>query len=305
MREIERALAAGEEVRFPVPVGDTQPVVRPDAGGEGSGRQTIFVCIETADNLWLQCARGEARTTLPSRCVSWNRLTAAQRELLAPRADGEPPHVDGHLRTPGQERELKVVYVATRPVEPGGEHAEPFWAELFRGHLFDLDRHVSTAQMVERRALVEAIGFDPLHLSCPGLLDQSSPADRSLSRLYKRHVSAERFLFPAEEFRHAMAIGRVVLRPELMRGMRIGESSQARSNPGAFGLRKFDGRIFLYLSAVPKMAGSRSRWTGSPSRPSSASACWRSSVGSARTASCRCVTTTCRRGSFRRHDIYS
>lgn len=179
--------------------------------------------------------------------------------IVVPRADGESDYVDGASWSPELERELKVVYVATRPTEVGGEVVEPFWTRLFRSRLFDPDKDMTAEEREERKALVKALGFDPLKAPCPGVLSDTSNAGKAMSRAYRRSVSRTMFVFPAEDFRFGLAIGRGVMRPELMRGMRIGESSQARSDPGAFSFRKFNGKIYFYVSVVPKMGRGRPR----------------------------------------------
>ncbi|MES2096786.1 MAG: hypothetical protein V4459_08485 [Pseudomonadota bacterium] len=260
LRRIDRALAAGEVIEFPVTVNDTHMVIRPDAGGIGNGSQTISVQIETELELWFQCARAHiAAGAAPSHSTGWDKLDAARRQMLQPRSEDEEPHVNGRDWTPDVARRLRVIYVATRPSKPGGERVEPFWTSLYRSRLFDQSRDITSAERAERKALVKAIGFDPLKAPVPGLVADTTENGKALVRAYRRYVSRERFILPAEELRHALAVGRVVLRPELMRGMRIGESSQARTDEGAFDFRKFDGKIFYYLSVVPKMAGGRSR----------------------------------------------
>lgn len=260
LRQIERALAAGAPVAFPVTVSDTYFVVRPDAEGIGNGTQSISVRIETAAEIWEQVLRADmAAGMVPSRSAGWVWVSAARKQRLVPRADGEEPYVDGPSWHPALERELKVVYVATRPSSVGGEFVEPFWTTLFRGRLFDPDKGMTPAERDDRMALVKAIGFDPIKAPCPGLLSDTSDAGKAMTRAYRRSVSTTSFVFPAEDFRYALAIGRGVMRPELMRGMRIGESSQARSDPGAFGFRKFDGKIYFYVSVVPKMGRGRPR----------------------------------------------
>lgn len=260
LREIERALAAGTPVAFPVTVSDTYFVVRPDAEGAGNGTQSISVRIETAAEIWEQVLRADmAAGMVPSRSTGWVWLSAAGKQRLVPRGEDEAPYVDGRSWYPELQRELKVVYVATRPTSVGGEVVEPFWTTLFRGRLFDPDKDMTTAERDERKALVKAIGFDPVKAPCPGLLSDTSDTGKAMSRAYRRSVSKTTFVFPAEDFRYALAIGRGVMRPELMRGMRIGESSQARSDPGAFSFRKFDGKIFFYVSVVPKMGRGRPR----------------------------------------------
>lgn len=260
LREIERMLAAGAPVAFPITVSDTYFVVRPDAEGAGNGTQTIGVRIETAAEIWEQVLRADmAAGMVPSRSTGWAWVSAVRKQRLVPRADGEEPYVDGPSWSPELERELKAVYVATRPTKVGGEVVEPFWTPLFRGRLFDPDKGMTTAERDDRKALVKAIGFDPVKAPCPGLLSDTSDAGKAMSRAYRRSVSKTTFVFPAEDFRYALAIGRGVMRPELMRGMRIGESSQARSDPGAFSFRKFDGKIYIYVSVVPKMGRGRPR----------------------------------------------
>ena len=260
LRETERRLSAGEHVEFPVPVNDTYDVIRPDAGGIGNGSQTISVRIETAAALWEQCAAADiSKGVAPANTIAWNWLSSEGKQRVAPRDAETPAYAEGTNYSPELERDLRVVYLATRPVRPGGEVVDPFWTTLFRSRLFDPDRDITPAERAERDTLVAAIGFDPLKAPCPGLLSDSSTFGKSLTRAYRSSVSATRFVFPVEEFRHSMAIGRVVMRPELMRGMRIGESSQARGDAGAFSFRKFNGKVYYYISVVPKMAHGRSR----------------------------------------------
>jgi hypothetical protein len=259
--EIDRirlALAAGEPVEFPVTVSDTYFVVRPDGGGLGTGLQTIFVQIERLSALWEQCAVADLASGVDrDRRHAAANLSAAARERIEPREEGRGPHVDGYRYDASQEEELRVVYVMTLPAVPGGECVEPYWAELFRSRLFDLDRSITPAERSVREALVGRLGAEPANLYVPGLLSFGSKHDRALTRYYRRMVSKDRFPFPAEEFRHALAIGRVVLRPELLRGMRIGESSQATED--AFDVRKVNGRIFYYVKVAAKASGGRRR----------------------------------------------
>lgn len=256
LRRVEAAFRAGRRIALPITVNDTFHVVRPEAGGMGDGSQTISVRIETAAELWFQCAQADiAQGTRPGSSAAWAWLDSARRQILHPRAEDEPAHIDGDSWEPGMETELKVVYVATRPARPGGERVEPFWTVLYRSRLFDADKHITPAERAERKALVAAIGFDPMKAPCPGLFADTSRRGQALTRAYRRLVSRERFVMPAEDLRYSLGIGRAVMRPELMRGMRIGESSQSRSDEGAFDFRKFDGKIYYYLSVVPKMHG--------------------------------------------------
>lgn len=260
LRRISAMLEEGHAVQFPVTVSDTYHVVRAGVGGMGSGSQTIRVQVETAAELWSQCSSADMRSgTPPSHSVGWEWLSAERRQRLHPRGREDEPHSDGRSWSPALEHELKVVYVAMAPTAPGGEWAEPFWTSLFRTRLFDPDGGLDAVERSEREALVETLGFDPIKAPCPGLFADTSHRGKALARAYRRLVSRERFILPAEELRHAMAIGRAVMRAELMRGLRIGESSQARTDEGAFDFRKFDGRIFYYLSVVPKMAEGRAR----------------------------------------------
>jgi hypothetical protein len=260
MRRVRSLLDAGKQVEFPVPVSDKYHVVRSGLGGHGNGAQTIRLQIDTVARLHFECAVAEEAAGLAlGERLAWNYLNAERRQLLRPRGDGEERHPDGQRWMPGFESDLKVLYVGTHAVEPGGECEEPFWIPLFRSRFFDPGHDMVPDERETRKTLVALVGADPQAVPLPGLLVDSSRAGKALTKLYRKLGSRQRVLVSIEEFRHALAIGRVVLRAELMRGMRIGESSQGRTDDGAWSWRKFDGQVYMYITAIPKHGQGRYR----------------------------------------------
>jgi hypothetical protein len=260
MKRVRALLDSGKQVEFPVPVSDKYHAVRSGLEGLGNGAQTIRLQIDTVARLHFECASAEEAAGLAlGERLAWHYLSAERRQLLRPRGDGEEPHPDGQKWKPGFESDLKVLYVGTHAVEPGGECEEPFWVELFRSRFFDPGTDMDPEERERRKALVALVGADPQAVPLPGLLVDSSRTGKALTKLHRKLGSRDRVLISIEEFRHAMAIGRVVLRAELMRGMRIGESSQGRTDDDAWSWRKFDGKFYMYMTAIPKQGRGRYR----------------------------------------------
>lgn len=236
-REVEGKIARGEKVALPLRVAVSFRVVRPDAT-LADGTQCHLFEIDTAANLLRRVA---AKTHV---VAIDKRLSAKDRAAK----DGGRATKDGVYHDPEDERRVRVVYVRTIPLS-GGEHHPPFWERLFRTSALQRHQWLTPQMEKEGRSIAHALRMDEW-LGEPGFLKFERKADAQLSAFCNQHLGL--LVLPFEEFGHALAIGRALLRTELLGGLRIGEGLQARDDPGAFRAAKRGGRIVYYLSVILK-----------------------------------------------------
>lgn len=251
IKRINDDLDAGRPVRFPVRVSDTYKVVRPDGSIAPGLRQTVSLDIEPEDRLWLETAKASGWERSVARYLG--SAAAAQSPVALRSAERGGPDAapgDGRFYVAGGERRFHAVYAGTAPAaEDSDECHAPFLVGLYAASALVPSAHMSGDQARARNALVDEPGLWGTPTVVRGLTWWT---DRTvLAHLALRHTG--RVLLPYRQLRLTLAYGCAVARLELMSGMRLGETMQARHG-ACFREVPLGGRM------VPTMRGRPKGW---------------------------------------------
>lgn len=226
--KIERKLAEGKPIKFPVRVSDTWRVVRPDGTVAPGLRQTVSLEIVQEDALWLETteASGWDRNIEAYLSAEVRARSPLRTGPSRPVRDYGPP-ADGRYYEPGQKRRLFVRYVDTTPVRNvSDEHHPPYWVEVYAKSALVVSRHMSPNQLRERQVYVDRVGLDRAPKAMMGLSWWPKRSNHNLAHYVLRYTG--RVVLPLESIRLMLAYGTAIARMELMSGTRIGETMQAR-----------------------------------------------------------------------------
>jgi hypothetical protein len=245
LRRARADFAAGAPLQLPITVAHTWPVVRPD-GTPGEGRQTVLAEIDSAANLWRRAADLD-----PTGLIAKDRLSHADRlARWKDRAGSKPPQADGSEHDPEEERRLVMVYHRTMACEPGGECHESWIFPILRAStLFGRD-HVPAEDVPAHLEARRRLGLVSSARVPGGMLKSEDSRDVVLGAACRKHLGAE-LVSPADILR-GIAVGRVSVRCELVNGLRIGATAQARDDHGCFTAEKVRGRLVFFMSACMK-----------------------------------------------------
>lgn len=249
--KIEKAWAARKDVRFPVGISDTYHVIRPNGVVVPGLRQTVSFEIVTEEMLWLECAKAS----------DWDKSVelylCAETLATSPRRSGEAwvagryaAPKDGLCYVPGGDRRLFVRYAGTAPAaRADDEHHAPFLVEVYAQSALVVSRHMSREQVQARRDYVDRVGRERAPKAMNGLTWWTERTQQNLSHFVLRHTC--RVLLPLKQIRLTLAYGCAVARLELMSGLRIGETMQARHG-GCFKEAPLGERMVATMRGRPK-----------------------------------------------------
>lgn len=245
LRSAQATMAAGDKLALPIPVAHTWPVVRPD-GMPGVGRQTALAEIDTVANIWRRCADAD-----PTGIIARERLSLEDRLARWERTgDKYPPRTPGTEYDPEGERQLRVIYHRTMPCEPGGESHECWIFPILRAAALYGREHIPDEMLPAHHEARRRLGLVTSSRVPQGILRFPNDADTFLAAACRRYLCGE--LTPVVETLHGVAIGRVAVRCELLNGLRIGATAQARDDHGCFTAEKIRGKIVFFMSACMK-----------------------------------------------------
>lgn len=255
--EIEADLNAGREVEFPVRVSDTHCVIRPDGSLVPDLRQTVDLEILPEDMLWFEAAEASGWDDKVRAHLSAAQLARSPAALRnVDRKRRYAPSKDGVSFVPGGERRFHVRYVGTSPA--GGvddEHHPPFLVELYAGSALQISTHMTREQVRARNDLVDRVDLPRVPLAMMGLTwwNERGP----LAPIVLRFTGG--ILLPYRQLRLALAYGYAIGRLELMTGLRIGESMQAREGD-CFTRQALGERVVATMRGRPKGARRDRTW---------------------------------------------
>jgi len=247
--EIRAELDAGREVRFPYRVSDTYRVVRPDGSVAPGLRQTVDLEILPEDMVWLETVRASGWDRSMEQNLSSEVLaTSPSRTARRARTSVTVTPRNGPRFEPGGDRRFLVRYAGTSPARAADdEHHAPFLVGLYSVSALVQSVHMTKAQVRERYRVVDELGLERAGTGIGGLTwwrERGSIAHQAL-----RHTG--RVYLPYRELRLALAYGCAVGRLELMSGLRIGETMQARHG-GCFANVPIGDRVVATMRGRPK-----------------------------------------------------
>ena len=250
MVRIEAELEAGRPVAFPVRVSDTFRVVRPDGSVAPRLRQTIRMEIFAEDMLWHRTAVGSGWSRQIDTYLSADMKARSPARIAAHERGGQRAGVDGMAHRPGGDRRLFVVYAGTDPARhPDDEHHPPHMVGVYSVSALIESSNLSPEMARARRAFVTETGL-PIHpRTMMGLTWWPGRAGQALPHLLLRHTG--QLMLPYRQIRLLLAYGCAVARLELMSGLRIGETMQARHG-SCFSNRPLKDRIVATMRGRPK-----------------------------------------------------
>lgn len=249
--KIEQAWAAGKDVKFPIGISDTYRVIRPDGTVVPGLRQTVSLEIVTEEMLWLETTHGS----------DWERkveqyLSAKARATSPRRADDKvipgryAAAKDGMYYEPGGDRRMFVRYAGTTPAASADdEHHPPYLVEVYAQSALVVSRHMSREQVRSRQAYVDEVGLERAPKAMMGLTWWTERVQHNLAHYVLRYTG--RVLLPLKQIRLTLAYGSAVARLELMSGLRIGETMQARHG-GCFKNATLGERLVATMTGRPK-----------------------------------------------------
>ncbi len=244
---VRAAIEGGREVRLPVVATISFPVVLSD-GSLGVGRQSHDFEIDTVASF-----RRRVIAVVGRPAEIDIRLSSQDRAIG--RAADAPVLPPGRLHDPVDDARLVVAYRRTLPIK-GGECVEPFWVKLFRYSALRRHRWLTRDMQEIGGALAKRLGAEEGRFA-PQLLSWEVETDAQLNTWCVKHLGL--VIWPVAEFCHGYAIARACIRTGLLGGLRLGESTQARDDPGAFRPVRLAGRLAFRLTAFFKGRIRRSR----------------------------------------------
>lgn len=251
MARIEADLTDGKPVAFPVRVSDTFRVIRPDGSVAPRLRQTVRMEILTEDALWHRTAVGSGWSRQIDTYLSADMKARSPARIAALERGGQRASPsDGTFHRPGGDRRLFVVYAGTDPARhPDDEHHPPHMVGVYSVSALIESSNLSPETSRARRALIAATGL-PIHpRTMMGLTWWPGRGGQALPHLLLRHTG--RVMLPYRQIRLLLAYGCAVARLELMSGLRIGETMQARHG-SCFANRPLKDRIVATMRGRPK-----------------------------------------------------
>lgn len=252
MARIETDFARGREVRFPVRVSDTFRVVRPDGSLVPKLRQIVRMEIVTEDMLWLEAAEGSGWSKQVDSYISSEMASRSPARAVArARRKSLPPPPDGPFHKPGGDRRLYVVYAGTDPAgHRDDEHHPPHLVGLYAVSALVESMNISPETSRRRRALIAETGLPATPKTLTGLTWWPfGEVSQAMPHIILRHTG--RIMLPYKQLRLMLGYGCAVARLELMSGLRIGETMQARHG-SCFANRSLKDRVVATMRGRPK-----------------------------------------------------
>lgn len=251
MARIEADLDADRPVSFPVRVSDTFRVIRPDGSVAPRLRQTVRMNIVTEDMLWLRTAEASGWSMQVETYLSAETRALSPARVAARARGGKRTAVaGGEFHQPGGDRRLFVVYDSTSPARhPEDEHHAPFMLGLYAVSALVDSANLSRETGRARRRVVAEAGLPNHPTPMMGLTWWPGRLSQALPHLVLRHTGG--VVLPYRQIRLLLAYGCAVARLELMSGLRIGETMQARHG-SCFANRFLKDRIVATMRGRPK-----------------------------------------------------
>lgn len=251
--DVQRRWDAGEEVELPLGVSDTWKVIRPDGTIVKGLRQRVDFEILTEEQALVKAADACGWDQAIEMYMRSDALAKAPKRLKPKYDRGYAPIKDGKLHVPGGERRLYVHYVGTFPVRNADdEHHPPFLVPLYENSVLVSSHQMRSERIAVREEIVAANHLEIQPPGMPGLTWWVGHKNEALPHLLLARGGV--LLLPMAELRLTLAYGTAVARMELLSGMRIGETMQAREGDAFTAQPLGDGRL------VPTMRGRPKGW---------------------------------------------
>lgn len=248
---VEADLDAGKEVAFPVRVSDTFRVIRPDGSVAPRLRQTVRMEIWPEDMLWLRTAEASGWSMQVESYMSADMKARSPARVAAlARGDRRASASDGIFHQPGGSRRLFVVYAGTDPAgHPDDEHHPPHMIGLYSVSALVDSPNLSRETGRARRKVLAETGLPNHPTPMMGLTWWPGRLGQALPHLLLQHTGV--VMLPYRQIRLLLAYGCAVARLELMSGLRIGETMQARHG-SCFANRPLEDRVVATMRGRPK-----------------------------------------------------
>lgn len=253
MADVRRRWEAGEDVALPVGVSDTWKVIRPDGTIVKGLRQRVDIEIVSEEQALVEAAEACGWEQSVEMYMRSEVLMRAPKRLVRKRKREYAPIKDGKLCVSGADRRLFVRYVGTSPAgDDDDEHHPPFLIPLYENSVLVSSHRMRPERLAMRDRIIDENHLEIQPPGMPGLTWWTGHKNEALPHILLSLGGV--LLLPMAELRLALAYGTAVARMELLSGMRIGETMQAREG-GAFTERPLsNGRL------VPTMRGRPKGW---------------------------------------------
>lgn len=229
IERIEEDLAAGKPVQFPIGVSDTYKVIRPDGSLAAGLRQTVRVEIFTEDALWLETVKGSGWDPTFERHLSAHDRSMSPARLERTEQGGRKcrPPIDGQSYRDGGNRRYFVCYAGTDQADHHDDECyPPHVIELYASSALVYPAELWPAQRLKRNEVVQRHNLEWSPRAMLGLNWWPGREGQGMAHSVLQHTG--RIMLPYRQIRLMLAYGCAVARFELMTGLRIGETMQAR-----------------------------------------------------------------------------